>query len=150
MSDNGSAITSCDNCNFNPLAGEGDLHIGGVINPRLALMLELQGNIQTIHSDGLNGDTTLSQGAAMFAAQVWLLPVLWIKGGLGFAQLQADNAFFTSDLGSGFAVMGAIGIELMSARNFAFELQGRIIEGTYNSGDDHLTSGTVGIGINWY
>lgn len=150
MSDNGSAITSCDNCDFNPLAGEGDLHIGGVISPRLALMLELQGNIQTIHSDRLSGDTTLTQGAGMFAAQVWLLPVLWIKGGLGFAQLQADNAFFTSDLGSGFAVMGAIGIELMSARNFAFELQGRIIEGTYNSGDDHLTSGTVGIGINWY
>jgi hypothetical protein len=151
MHDDGSAITSCDNCNFNPLAVEGDLHIGGMLSPRFALMLELQGNIQTIHSDRFNGDTTLSQGAAMFAAQAWLLPVLWIKGGLGFASLRADDAFFTTDLGNGVAVMGAIGLELLSARNFAFELQGRLIEGIYNNGfDDRVTSATVGIGINWY
>jgi hypothetical protein len=86
----------------------------------------------------------------MIAAQFWLIPVLWIKGGLGFANLQTDNAFFTSDLGTGGAIMGAIGVELLSARNFALDLQGRIIEGTYNSGNDHLTSGTIGLGINWY
>jgi hypothetical protein len=150
MSDNGSSITRCDNCDFNPLAGEADFHIGGVLSPRFALMLEVQGNIQTIHSSFLNGDTTLSQGAAMAAAQVWLLPVLWIKGGLGFSSLRTDDAFVTSDLGGGLAILGAIGVELLSARNFAFELQGRIIEGAYNSGNDHLTSGTIGIGINWY
>ena len=150
MSDGGSAISSCDNCNFNPLALEGDLHIGGMLSPRFALMLELQGNIQTIHSDRFNGDTTLSQGAAMLAAQAWLVPVLWIKGGLGFASLRTDDAFFTTDLGNGVAVMGAIGLELLSARNFAFELQGRIIDGRYNSFGDNVTSGTVGIGINWY
>jgi hypothetical protein len=113
-------------------------------------MLELQGNGQTIHSSARDGDTTLSQGAAMFAGQFWILPILWIKGGIGFSHLQADDAFVTQELGSGLAVMGAIGVELFSARNFAFELQGRIIEGTYNSGNDHLTSGTVGIGVNWY
>jgi len=150
MSDNGSAISSCDNCNYNPAALELDGHIGGMISPRLALMFEAQANVQTIHSDFFNGDTTLTQGAAMFAAQVWLLPQLWLKGGLGFANLQTDDTFFTRDLGSGIAAMGGIGVELLSARNFALELQGRIIEGTYNSGNDHLTSGTIGIGINWY
>jgi hypothetical protein len=83
MSDNGSSISTCNNCDFNPLAGEADLHIGGVLSPRFALMLELQINGQTIHSDFLNGDTTLIQTAAMGAAQVWLLPALWLKGGLG-------------------------------------------------------------------
>jgi hypothetical protein len=150
MSDNGSAITACNNCDINPLTLEGDLHIGGMLTPRFGLMLELQGNLQTVHSDFRNGDTTLSQAAEMVAAQVWLIPVLWLKGGVGFSQLQEDNAFFTSDLGSGIAVMGAIGIELLSARNFALELQGRIIEGTYNSGNDHVTSGTIGLGLNWY
>jgi hypothetical protein len=150
MSDNGSAITSCDNCNFNPVAGEADFHLGGMLTHRFGLMFEAQGNIQTIHSDLRDGDTTLSQGAAMIAGQFWLLPVLWIKGGLGFAHLQADNFFFTSDLGTGGAIMGAIGIEVFSARNFALDLQGRIIEGTYNSGNDHLTAGTIGVGLNWY
>jgi len=150
MSDNGSAITSCNNCNYNPAAFEIDGHIGGMLSPRFALMLEGQFNIQTVHSDFLNGDTTLSQGAAMVAGQVWLLPVLWLKGGLGFSRLQRDDAYFTEDLGGGLALMGAIGVELLSARNFALELQGRLIEGTYNSGHDHLTSGTIGLGINWY
>lgn len=150
MSDNGSSITSCNNCDYNPATLELDGHIGGMISPRLALMFEAQVNAQTIHSDFYDGDTTLSQGAAMFAAQVWLLPQLWLKGGLGFSHLQTDDTFFARDLGSGAAFMGAIGVELLSARNFALELQGRIIEGTYNSGNDHLTSGTIGLGVNWY
>jgi len=150
MGDNGSAITSCDNCDYNPLAGEVDFHIGGVITPRFALMFEGQANIQTIHSSFRDGDTVLSQTAGMIAGQFWILPVLWVKGGLGFAHLQVDNDYVVGELGNGLAIMGAVGVELMSARNFALELQGRLIEGTYNSGDDHVTSGTIGVGINWY
>jgi hypothetical protein len=149
MWDNGSAITACDNCNFNPIAGEADFHLGGMLSNRFGLMFEAQGNLQTIHSDFRNGDTTLSQGAAMIAGQFWVTPIFWIKGGLGFAHLQV-NDFFTTDLGTGGAFMGAAGIELLSARNFALDLQGRLIEGTYNSGHDHLTSGTIGLGLNWY
>lgn len=149
MYDNGGAIT-CGTCDYNPLAFELDGHIGGMLTPRFGLMFEVQANGQTIHSDFLNGDTTLTQGAAMIAAQVWVTPQLWLKGGLGFANLQTDDAFFTRDLGSGAALMGAIGFEIFSAPDFALDLQGRLIEGTYNSGDDHLTSLTIGLGINWY
>lgn len=149
MHDDGSAITACDNCDFQPLAFEADIHLGGMLGPRFALMFEGQANIQTIHTDFFD-DTTLTQGAAMIAGQFWILPQLWIKGGIGLANLQIDDAFFTEDLGSGVAVMGAAGFELLSARNFAIDLQGRIIEGTYNSGSDHVTSGTIGIGIDWY
>jgi hypothetical protein len=86
----------------------------------------------------------------MLAGQFWLLPQLWIKGGLGFAHLEVDDQFFTEDFGTGVALMGAAGIELFSAPNFALELQGRLIEGSYHSLDDNVTSGTIGIGINWY
>lgn len=148
MHDGGSTITSC-NCDFNPIAFEGDLHIGGVLNPRLALMLELQLNSQFVdHS--IDGDVFLTQGAAMFAAQFWVLPMLWVKGGIGFASLQVNDDYFTDEIGTGGAVMGAVGIELLSARNFALELQGRLINGSYNSLNDNITSGTVGLGINWY
>jgi hypothetical protein len=150
MHDNGSNITSCGNCNYNPLAVEGDFHVGGMLGPRFALMFEAQGNAQPVHSDLYNGDTFLTQSTAMIAGQYWLTPQLWIKGGLGFAHLQADDSYFTSDLGSGGAIMGAVGFELLSARFFAVDLQGRIIEGAYHGTNDHVTSGTVGIGLNWY
>jgi hypothetical protein len=150
MHDDGSAITSCRNCDFSPLTFEADIHLGGMLSPRLGLMFEGQGNIQTIHSDFIDGDTTLSQGAAMFAAQFWIIPQLWIKGGIGVARLTVDDAFFTEDFGTGGALMGALGIELLSAPNFALELQGRIIQASYRSLDDNITSGTIGLGINWY
>jgi hypothetical protein len=149
MHDSGGDIT-CDNCDFQPLALELDGHIGGVLSPRFALMLELQGNFQTVHSDFFNGDTILSQTAAMVAGQFWLLPQLWIKGGLGVAGLQQSNDNLVIDFGTGGVVMGAIGVELLSARRFALELQGRIIEASYRSFGDNVTSGTIGIGVNWY
>jgi hypothetical protein len=150
MHDGGSAITSCDNCDASPLGFEGDLHIGGVLSPRFALMFELQGNVQTIHSNAFDNDTVLSQGVAMVAGQFWILPQLWVKGGLGFAHLQVDDTYFLQDFGTGGAIMGAMGVELMSAPNFALELQGRLLVASYNSLDDNVTSGTIGIGLNWY
>ena len=38
----------------------------------------------------------------------------------------------------------------MSSRFFALDLQARLIEGSYNGLDDHVTSGTIGLGFNWY
>ncbi len=150
MHDDGSAITSCNNCDYNPVAVEADGHIGGFLTPRFALMGEVQVNAQTVHSDAYDGDTILSQNVLMIAGQYWLTPQLWIKGGIGFAHLQADDYYFVYDVGSGGAIMGAIGFELLSARNFAVDLQGRLIQGSYNGLDDRVTSGTVGVGLNWY
>jgi hypothetical protein len=150
MHDAGSNITSCNNCNYNPIAFEGDAHIGGFLTPRFALMGEAQVNAQTVHSDAYDGDTIISQNVLMIAGQYWLTPQLWIKGGIGLAHLQADDYYFVYDVGSGGAIMGAIGFELMSARNFAVDLQGRLIQGSYNGLDDSVTSGTVGVGLNWY
>jgi len=150
IGDGGSAITSCDNCDAKPLTLEGDFHIGGMVSPRLALLFEVQANAQTVHSDFYNDDTFLEQGAALFAAQLWLLPQLWIKGGIGFANLQLDNRYFLDDYGSGGALLVAAGVELLSARNFAIDLQGRLLETSYNSLNDNITSATIGIGIDWY
>ncbi|HET9990814.1 MAG TPA: hypothetical protein VFQ65_19925 [Kofleriaceae bacterium] len=149
MHDDGSGITNCDNC-ANAPALELDFHIGGMLGPRFALMFEGQLNARTVHSDVYNGDTTLSQTAPMIAGQFWITPQLWVKGGLGVAALQADSTYVTYDYGTGMAVMGAVGFELMSARYFALDLQGRIIEGTYNSGNDHVTAANIGLGFNWY
>jgi hypothetical protein len=149
MHDRGSNVTSCNNCSYNPLAFEADAHIGGFIAPRLALMAEAQINAQTV-SSSFYGDTVLSQTALMIAAQFWVTPQLWVKGGIGFAHLYADNAYEIWDFGTGGAVMGAAGYEIMSARNFSVDLQGRLIQGTYKGFNDSITSGTVGVGINWY
>jgi hypothetical protein len=141
---------ACNGCNYNPLAFEIDGHIGGMLSPRFALLFEVQANGQTISSDAY-ADTEIVQSALMVAAQYWITPQFWLKGGIGFADLQIqDSTNYTQDLGGGSALMGAAGFELMSARFFAVDLQGRIIEGNYHGLDDHVTSATIGVGINWY
>ena len=152
MHDAGSAVTKCANCDYNPIAVEVDGHIGGFLGPRFALMGEFQVNAQTVQADNGsgNGDLVLSQNVLMLAGQYWLTPQLWIKGGLGLAHLQADDAYLQYDVSNGVAIMGGVGYELMSARNFAVDLQGRLIQGSYDGLNDRVTSGTVGVGINWY
>jgi len=150
MHDAGSQVTSCNNCDYNPIAVEADAHIGGFISPRFALMGEVQVNGKTVQLNGYDGDTIISQNALMLAGQFWISPQFWIKGGIGFAHMQADDAYFTYDVGDGGVVMGAVGFEVFSARDMAVDLQGRLIQGAYNGIDDKVTSGTVGVGINWY
>ncbi|MCE9573176.1 MAG: hypothetical protein K8W52_08470 [Deltaproteobacteria bacterium] len=145
----------CSGCDYNPAAFEVDFHIGGMISPRLALMLEVQGNGQTVQSvDGGAGTVTLVQGTAMAAAQYWLTPKLWLKGGIGAAHLSYDynDAYGTQSepLDNGAALMGAIGYEVYSTREFSVDLQGRFIEGSYKGIDDQISSGSVGVGFNWY
>jgi hypothetical protein len=146
----------CASCDYNPITVGVAGHIGGMINHRLALMLELQANGQVI-DENIYGDTaTLVQGAAMGAAQYWITPQLWIKGGIGFAHLSVSyDGYYGEDFGSedvadGIAVLGAAGYELLSARTFSVDLQGRLFVGSYDELDDQITSGTIGVGINWF
>jgi hypothetical protein len=143
----------CPSCDYNPLAGAFDFHIGGMLSPRLALLLEVQGSAQTIDED-YYGTETLSQVALMGAAQFWLTPRLWLKGGLGVASLDTTYSDDYSDEGAnidtGGAVLLAAGVELLQRRDFAIDLQGRVLVGSYEAIDDTITSGTIGVGFNWY
>lgn len=152
----------CTGCNGDPLSFEGDVHLGWMMSPRLALLFEAEGVGQTIANTGAFTDT-LVQSTAMVGAQYWLTPQLWLKGGIGAAQLSVtrDDGFSTtqSDSLNGGAIMGAVGYEVMSARNFAIDLQARITGGTYKdttvnadgtTKDSNLATTSIGVGFNWY
>jgi hypothetical protein len=147
----GDKAVECSNCTYNPVAVHVSAHIGGMVNDQLGLMLDVQGNAQTVEERG-NGDTILNQTVAMFAAQYWVSPRLWIKGGIGVASLSlqdsASNAQQKVDEGA--AVMGAVGYELLSNRGFSVDLQGRFIAGSYEGVDIRTSAGTVGVGINFF
>jgi len=144
---------SCASCDYDPIAGEFDFHIGGMLSPRFALLFEVQANSQTVEDNGY-GATSLVQATAMVAGQYWLSPQLWLKGGVGAASLSYsyDNGYDSQseNIDEGMALMGGVGYELLSAPNFSIDLQGRLISGSYESFDQNVTSGTVGVGFNWY
>ena len=155
MEDSGQDI-ECSNCSS--ASGQIAGHLGGFIGPRLALMGELQANFQTLESDRFTGDTTgLTQGALMLAAQYWVTPQLWLKGGIGFASLQVDRSYYGDGIvdestipENGFALMGAVGFELLSARFFSLDLQGRLLNGSYDEAGYNITAASIGLGLNWF
>lgn len=141
----------CDGCDFDPIAGGIDFHIGAMINPRMAILFELQGTGQTLDDQGFE---TLTQVMLMGAVQYWATPQLWVKGALGTSHLgisyddgyQSDSA----ELDSGLGVMGAVGYELLSSPQFAIDLSLRLSSARYDGLDDSIHSGLVGVGFNWY
>jgi hypothetical protein len=145
---------TCGSCDYDPVAGEFDFHIGGMVSPRLGIMFEAQGNVQTIDESELHS-TSLVQTTAMVAVQYWLTTQLWLKGGIGGASLgymyddEFSNESEQQDLAEGGAAMAAIGYELLSARTFSIDAQARMVVGSYRSGED-VSSGSIGVGFNWY
>jgi hypothetical protein len=148
----------CTDCDYNPVSGMIEGHIGGFLGPRLALLGEVQVNGQTVSSNSSTGDTTtLVQSALMVAAQYWITPQLWIKGGIGFANLRLERSYYGDGIvdessipENGMALMGAVGYELLSARYFSIDIQGRLINGAYKGIDNTVTGGSIGVGINWF
>ena len=157
MSDRGGDI-ECNNCDYGTVAFQIAGHVGGFLTPRFALMAELQGNAQTLSSDRFSGDTTtLVQSALMLAGQYWLTPQLWIKGGIGFANLRVDRSYYGDGIvdeqsvpENGGAIMGAVGYEILSAQRFSIDLQGRLLNASYKGIDNNVTAASVGVGINWF
>jgi hypothetical protein len=149
MSDSQGAI-GCSQCEANPASVGLDFHIGAMINPKLALLFEFWGQGQA-----LDGTTTLVQSMGMIAAQYWVTPQLWLKGGLGVSNLSVsiDDGFNdpgSEEIDNGGAVMGAIGYELLSSPRFAIDLQGRFGMGTYDGIDEQIETGMIALGFNWY
>lgn len=157
MSDRGGDI-ECAMCDYSTVSGEVDAHVGGFLGPRFALMAEAQANIQTLSSDRFTGQTdTLVQSALMVAGQYWVTPQLWIKGGLGFANIRVDTSYYgdgVTDVSTapenGGAIMGAVGYEILSSRFFAIDLQGRVINASYKGIDNNVTGASIGLGISWF
>ena len=142
----------CSGCNYSPITLGGSLHIGGMLNDRLGLMLELQANGETVDEVGPYRElVTLVQSAAMFAVQYWVTPQFWLKGGIGAAHLSFSYEFGgESPVDDGIALLLAGGYELISAPLWSLDLQGRLFIGSYDGIGDRITSGTIGVGFNWF
>jgi len=153
MSSDTGAI-SCDNCDYEPITFSADFHVGGMLSPRLALLAEFQVNGQTVEDHYPDGAATLGQGALMVAGQFWLTPRFWLKGGLGFAGLSITHSDYYEDssenIANGTALLLGAGYEFYARQDFSVDLQGRLFVGSYDSLEDHITSGTIGLGFNFF
>ena len=147
----GSISADCDGCeSLNGVAAE--LHLGGMLTPRLALMLDSSA-IAHIEDDGFYETRTMMSSMTAIALQYFVSDRFWLKGGLGFGRLteETDTVRFESDPGGG--ALFAAGYEISQSHTFAVDLQARAaFVGYGESASEQLTVGnfSVLIGVNWY
>lgn len=143
----------CIDCQGNPMSGAFAMHIGAMINPRLAIVLDVSGSYKQLDATGA---TMLGQYMAVVAGQYWVSPKLWIKGGIGASHLSwsYDDGWGAVDepIADGAAIMGGIGYEILTGPRFAIDLQARMGVGTYEArgATETVQSGTLGAGFSWF
>lgn len=129
-------------------AGSLDAHIGGMISPRLALM----GDAWVMYHTENN--VTITHTITTLAAQFWVAPRLWIKGGVGGAVARAHYRGILGSVGTRTdsvpGVMIGVGYELLVGRKFALDLQLKGGTGFYKDNQVRAKNAALIVGFNWY
>ena len=152
----------CSDCDKTSIdAAGGEFHLGVMLNPQLALGGELW---VMVHSEDINdplvqGTITVYHTLITATATYWLLPRLWVKGGLGAAyasiSFESGDVSFEAQSEAGLALMGSAGYEVLTTRRFALDVQFHVGAGFYNSDDEDGAQGSIrnvafGAGFTWF
>jgi hypothetical protein len=123
------------------------LNIGAMLTPNLAIMADgwLMGHTE----DRL----TLTHAMATIGPQLWIGP-FWVRGGVGVARASFNYDAGIIDIGDKTetvpAAMAALGVEVLSTKDFALDVRLRGGTGFFNDGDTQVRNVSLGVGANWY
>ena len=108
----------CDGCQSSS-AGAFGFHLGGSISKKVTLAAEILG----VANDEDEYSFSNVQGTAL--AQYWVIPRVWIGGGIGTGFNSVEIGNTTVDGDSKLALVAAAGVELYQGRQFVLDLRGR-------------------------
>jgi hypothetical protein len=129
------------------LAGALELHLGGMITPRLSIGGDLWFDFHSIP----NSDASTTHSLYTVALQYWATERLWLKGGIGGANMNISSDYANVTYGdeNGLGLMAAGGLEFLQIGNFALDGQLRLGRGVFSQGGDVFVWALM-IGANWY
>lgn len=128
--------------------------VGGMVSPRLALVLYLPGTVYTQKWSGRTRDRGFE--GIVPSAQFWATDRFWVLGGAGLGM--DAPAFYDIKNASerkfyfGGAVLASAGFEIFQRRTFAVDVQGRVHFGTAKIHEETMKNMAVSLllGINFY
>lgn len=127
-----------------------DLEFGYMLNDRLAITAVLPGNIYEFQ------DNDRHFGGFIPSVQYWVKDRWWIHGGIGLA-IDAPALYdikdnVNDDWNFGCAVMASTGYEIYKKKNFALNVQSKLVLGRANLDGDidrDAVIFNVGLGFSW-
>lgn len=127
-----------------------DLKFGYMLNENLAITAAMPGNIYEFQDNDRNF------GGFIPSLQYWVKDRWWIHGGIGLAidspALYDIKDNVNDDWNFGCAVMASTGYEIYKKKNFALNVQSKLVLGrTSLDGDAHRDAVifNVGLGFSW-
>ena len=128
------------------------LHLGGMINPRLALAVELA--VLTATDDESGPELRINQRHATALLRFWAMPRLWLQAGLGSARAWGGEEGGATATYRGATLTGAVGFEVLHQRGHALDIALRLSGAGFHAPDEvgELSSTTVALlaGFTWF
>ena len=128
-----------------------DLKLGYMLNEKLAITLSMPGNIYEFQDNDRNF------GGLIPSVQYWLKDNWWIHGGIGLAidspALYDIKDDVNDDWNFGTAVMISTGYEFYKKKNFALNVQSKLVLGHASlDGDAERDAAifNIGLGFSWF
>jgi hypothetical protein len=147
----------CEEC-IPPGGAAFAFHIGGMVQPKMAVIVELAVNAVGEENDGF-GRRSWSQVLWTVAARYFASDRIWIQAGAGAGKLEKRFEGSTlqeqdEEIEADVAFVAAIGVEIYQGRRFALDAQLRGALASYG-GDVgmtpfEITSSGILVGLNWY
>ncbi|HTM21028.1 MAG TPA: hypothetical protein VL172_10985, partial [Kofleriaceae bacterium] len=115
----GAAELTCEDC-ASKGGFEAQAHVGRLLDRRTALLYDVG---MWTGSDDYVSVTLLTH---TLAAQYWLAPGVWMRGGAGLAMAQASINWDSSGYQYGFAAVGALGVAMAHSDSASLDLSLRL------------------------
>jgi hypothetical protein len=140
----GAHSASCDSCDAVGTVAVA-VRIGWLLSPRFALLYDGSG-----FGGSPNGFNSSMHLVLAGAGQFWVMPRLWLKAGVGLAQLDVNEGVFGQQEreDQGLGLVGAVGYELMSLGRFELEVEARTTVGFYD--EKSVVGAGALLGLSWY
>ncbi|HET6610497.1 MAG TPA: outer membrane beta-barrel protein [Kofleriaceae bacterium] len=155
----GHLSADCEGCGDSLGAFAADLHLGGMINPRLAITGDVWVLGHSEEIEGLDGDLIVTQAIVTANARYWIAPIFWAQAGIGAAQLgyrfDSSTVNVEDESDTAPAITLGAGIEAIQSDTFTLDIQLRFGAGFYTEDDGVNQDTTVrnlslSAGFNWY
>jgi hypothetical protein len=123
-----------------------EFHIGGMIGPRTALLLD--GSMVADSEEAFGETLTVGIGVGAIAVQHWVHDRIWVKGGIGQGSVFVSGGGESEFEEAGLGFLAGAGYEIVQKEKFTLDLQGRF---TTSSKDDvRFNNVSAVLGVNWW
>lgn len=142
-----------DGCDDFPEAVGVELHLGQMLGDNVALVLD--GWIMAHKSDEvlLGGTLTVKNSIITMGPQWWLMPRLWIRGGVGLARAsyEYDGIIgLEGETDTTLGITGVVGLELIASDHFGLDVQFRAGTGFYDEENIEAHNLALGVSVTWF